>query len=193
MKLNSQPQKLPLISESYRSEQERMHETTLYGTASILYAPIVSGIIDRMEITHLLDYGCGSRLNLPKHLKVKQKLTYQAYDPAVPKFSKPAIPAQMVACIDVLEHIEPELLDNVLDDLVRLTEGIAFLTVCTAAAFKTLPDGRNAHLTQQPIQWWLSKLWDRWELQTVQRMTEYVYFFIGTAKTRLEALDGSLL
>jgi hypothetical protein len=146
-----------------------------------------------MEVSHLLDYGCGSLLNLPKHLKVKQKLTYQAYDPAVPKFSKPAVPAEMVACIDVLEHIEPDKLDNVLDDLVRLTEGIVFLTVCTVAAMKTLPDGRNAHLIQEPVQWWLPKLWNRWNLQTVQQTSECNFIFIGTARTHLEALDGSLL
>jgi len=191
--LNSQPQSLPLISEEYRAQQEQLHETMEYGKASIFYAPIVSQIIERMGVTHLLDYGCGSLLNLPKHLKVKQKLTYQAYDPAVPKFSKPAVPAQMVACIDVLEHIEPTMLDNVLDDLVRLTEGIVFLTVCTVAALKTLSDGRNAHLIQEPIQWWLPKLWHRWNLQTVQQTSECNFIFIGTAKTRLEATDGSLL
>lgn len=143
---------------------------------------MVSAVIEKMGVTHLLDYGCGSLTNLAKHLKVKQKLTYQAYDPAVPRFAKEPIPAQMVACIDVLEHIEPLYLEIVLDDLRRLAEGIVFITIHTGPAVKTLSDGRNAHLTQQPMQWWLPKLWDRFDLQTVTVTGEQGFVVIGTAK-----------
>lgn len=144
-----------------------------------------------MEVSHLLDYGCGSNLYLAKNLKVNRKVTYQAYDPGVPRFSKPPLPAQMVACIDVLEHVEPERLDAVLDDLCRLAEGMVFLTVTTVAAKKFLSDGRNAHLTQQPMSWWLPKLWTRWEIQTVQAISEVSFFVIGLAKPHLERADGS--
>lgn len=97
----------------------------------------------------------------------------------------------MVACIDVLEHIEPELLENVLDDLCRLAEAVVFLTVTTIAAFKTLSDGRNAHLTQQPMSWWMPKFFDRWDIQTMQGISEHSFFVIGTAKQRIEGLDGA--
>jgi hypothetical protein len=146
-----------------------------------------------MEVSHLLDYGCGANTNLAKHLKVSRKLLYQAYDPAVPRFCKPPVPAQMVACIDVLEHIEPEYLENVLDDLQRLAQGIVFLSVCTTAARKTLSDGRNAHLIQQPMSWWLPKLWDRWQIQTVQTSGEESFFVVGLAKSPLESVDGAQL
>jgi hypothetical protein len=74
----------------------------------------------------------------------------------------------MVACIDVLEHIEPDLIDNVLDDLQRLTQEIGFYSISTEPAEKTLPDGRNAHLILQSPHWWLNKIMDRFELQTFQ-------------------------
>ena len=106
-----------LISDAYQEQQRIMHEAGPYGTASISYAPIVSEVINRMEVLHLLDYGCGAACNLSKHLKVNHKLTYQAYDPGVERFSKPPAPAEMVACIDVLEHIEPDKLD-VINSLV---------------------------------------------------------------------------
>lgn len=183
----------PLISEGYRKQQEALHEQGNYGTASITFAPMVSQIIERMGITHLLDYGCGANVNLSKHLALKHKVTYQAYDPAVPRFSRRPFPAQLVCCIDVLEHIEPDCLDQVLDDLAALAEGVAFLSVCTAPALKRLQDGRNAHLIQQPIEWWLPKLWRRFELQTVQVVSEESFFVIGLAKPRLEAVDGSQL
>jgi hypothetical protein len=168
-----------LISDGYRNEQQMLHEAGNYGTASIQYAPMVSQIIERLGVSHLLDYGCGSQCNLAKHLKVKQKLTYQAYDPGVPRFAKAALPAQMVACVDVLEHIEPDYLEGVLDDICRLTEAVCFLSIHTGPAIKTLSDGRNAHLIQQPMQWWLPQLWNRWDLQTVQVTSEHGFFVVG--------------
>lgn len=144
-----------------------------------------------MGVTHLLDYGCGHSCNLAKHLKADHKVTYQAYDPAVPRYAKSPLPAQMVACIDVLEHIEPVFLDGVLDDLARLAEGCVFLSIDTGPAQKVLSDGRNAHLTQKPARWWLPLLFDRFELQTFQITSDQSFYVIGLAKSRLEALDGS--
>lgn len=171
-----------LISESYKAEQQRLHETGVYGTAGAHYAPIVSEIINRLEVSHLLDYGCGSNLSLAKALKIKQRMTYQAYDPGVEKFSSAPVPAQMVACVDVLEHIEPEHLDAVLDHLQQLTEGVLFASIHTGPAMKTLSDGRNAHLTQQPMQWWLPKLWERFDLHTVQVTSEHGFYVVAYAK-----------
>lgn len=154
---------------------------------------MVSSIIEKLGITHLLDYGCGSNCTLARTIKIKQKLTYQAYDPGVPRFAKLPMPAQMVCCIDVLEHIEPEKLDDVLDHLTSLCEGVIFLTVTSIPAMKTLEDGRNAHLIQQPMSWWLPKLWDRFELQTIQVTTEGSFCVIGTAKVQIEAVSGEKL
>ncbi len=182
-----------LISELYRKQQEQLHATGHYGTASIGYAPLVTQIIDRLEITHLLDYGCGSLINLYKHIKPKAKLTYQAYDPGTVDYAEAPVPAQMVACIDVLEHIEPEFLESVLDDLKRVTEVVLFATIHTGPAVKVLSDGRNAHLTQQPMSWWLPKLWTRFDLQTVQVTGERAFHVIAYAKPRLEAVNGDKL
>lgn len=181
------------ISPEYKKQQEWLHENTDYGVASIKYAPLVSQVIERLEITHLLDYGCGAKMNLLKHVKTKGKLTYQAYDPGVPELASAPVPAQMVCCIDVLEHIEPEFLDNVLDHLASLTEAVAFLTVHTGPAGKTLPDGRNAHINQQPMDWWLPKLLERFELQTIQKTNAHAFHVIGFPKARLEAPNGTKL
>ena len=122
-------------------------------------------MIDLMEIDHLLDYGCGHNLSLTKTLKPEREFKYQAYDPGVPDYAEEPEPAEMVVCIDVLEHIEPDLLENVLDHLERLTQKVLFATVHTGPAGKILPDGRNAHLIQRPPEWWLPKLLERFELQ----------------------------
>jgi len=73
-------------------------------------------------------------------------------------------PHDLVCCIDVLEHIEPECLEDVLDDLVRVTLKNLFVNVSTSLAIQILPDGRNAHLIVEPCRWWMEKLWDRFGL-----------------------------
>jgi hypothetical protein len=122
-------------------------------------------MIDLMEVSHLLDYGCGHNQSLKKNLKPARSFTYQAYDPGVPEYAEDPTPAEMVVCIDVMEHIEPECLEGVLDHLEELTEKVLFCTVHTGSAGKTLPDGRNAHLIQKPYDWWLPHFIERFDLQ----------------------------
>lgn len=154
-----------LISDSYRAEQEALHAKGNYGTASLQYGQVVSALVEQTGAQTLLDYGCGSMQNLKKVLDCD--VMYLGYDPAVPEFSV-KVPSDLVVCIDVLEHIEPDLLENVLDDLQALTKRWAFMTVHTSAAKKTLSDGRNAHLIQEPPSWWLPKFFSRWDVRTFQ-------------------------
>jgi hypothetical protein len=90
----------------------------------------------------------------------------------------PPVPAELVCCIDVLEHIEPECLEDVLDHLEELTQRVAFISINTAAAGKTLPDGRNAHLIQRPMEWWFPKIVERFKLQTLQAVSEREFYVI---------------
>lgn len=149
-----------LISDEYLKQQEQMHENPNYGVASVSYAPLVSDIINKTKVETILDYGCGKG-RLAGAIDVKHKAELRLYDPAIFEYSLPPKPAELVCCIDVLEHIEPDLLDNVLDDIKSLSTRYAFLTIHTGPAVKTLPDGRNAHLIQEDAMWWLPKIWDR--------------------------------
>ena len=154
-----------LITEEYREMQRKLHENPKYGMASVMYAPLVANVLSQVGATELLDYGAGKgRLGQTLREHIKTPLKIHHYDPAVPMWSKTPEPCGFVACIDVLEHIEPNLLDNVLDDLKRVTLRHGVFTVHTQPAAKVLPDGRNAHLIQQPPQWWLPKITGRFEL-----------------------------
>jgi hypothetical protein len=162
-----------LISEEYRRMQQRLHENPDYGVASIGYAPLVAEILQQVGMSELLDYGAGKgRLGQTLRQQIQTPLTIHHYDPAVPEWSAQPAPCRFVACVDVLEHIEPHLLDNVLDDLKRVTAGVGVFTVHIGAAVKVLPDGRNAHLIQQPAGWWLPKIMERFELMTFSRMPQ---------------------
>ncbi len=105
-----------LITEDYRKQQKLLHENPNYGTASIGFAPTISMICNRLGVTNLLDYGAGKG-NLAKNLKVDHPMRIQMYDPAIPEWSDPPEPSELVCCVEVLEHIEPDCLDSVLDDL----------------------------------------------------------------------------
>ena len=144
---------------------------------------MVSAIVDKLEIDRLLDYGCGSNLSLTNTLRPKRDIQYQAYDPGVEKYASDPIPAEMVTCIDVLEHIEPHYLMDVLDHLEELTEVVLFASVHTGPAGKVLSDGRNAHLTQQPMEWWLPQFMERFAIQTVQRVSKVEFFVIANNAT----------
>ena len=160
-----------LISEDYREMQQQLHKNPDYGVASVHYAPLVAQVIEAVNANELLDYGAGKgRLGVTLKQNMKRPLTIRHYDPAIPEWSAPAQPCNFVACIDVLEHIEPALLDNVLDDLQRVTAGVGIFTVHTGPAVKFLTDGRNAHLIQKPPAWWLPKFLDRFELASFNRM-----------------------
>jgi len=167
-------------SPEYQKQQAKLHKTGKYGVAAgRYYGRTISQIVDKAQIDHLLDYGCGSRLSLTESLKPERKFKYQCYDPGVEKYADDPIPADMVVCCDVLEHIEPEYLEDVLDHLQELTEHILFCSIHTGPAGKRLPDGRNAHLTQQPMSWWLPKLFERFEIQSVQIRTEYEFWVVA--------------
>jgi len=156
-----------MISEEYRKEQERLHLNPEYGVASVSFAPIVSEMINNIGITEVLDYGAGKG-RLGKSLRVSPDVEVRHYDPAIPEWSDVPDSAQLVCCIDVLEHVEPDQLDAVLDDLQRCTEFFGFFSIHTGPAVKTLSDGRNAHLIQEPSSWWLPKIQERFNLMTFQ-------------------------
>lgn len=171
-----------LISPAYRAEQARLHvERDDYGVASLQFAPIVSHLIDALEVDTLLDYGAG-KARLLTALKPRREVTYEPYDPAVPQYAGEPDEAELVVCIDVLEHVEPESLDAVLDHIQALATAYVFLTVHTGPAVKVLSDGRNAHLTQQPASWWLPRLVARWELVEAKKIGPG-FIFIGQVKS----------
>jgi hypothetical protein len=161
----------PLISEDYRRLQQELHQNPNYGVASVGYAPLIADFINSKGYTELLDYGAGKgRLGQTLRQHVSAPLKVHHYDPAIPEWSQPPQPCALVACIDVLEHIEPDYLGNVLDDLRRVVAGCGIFTVATGPANKILMDGRNAHLIQQPPAWWLPQFMQRFELLAYNRV-----------------------
>jgi 2-polyprenyl-3-methyl-5-hydroxy-6-metoxy-1,4-benzoquinol methylase len=160
------------ISQAYRALQSQLHrDNPEYGVASVGFAPMVADLIRQGGVKELLDYGAGKgRLGQELARILKTPPAIHHYDPAIEAWAATPKPTEMVACIDVLEHIEPEYLDRVLDDLARLVRRVGVFTVHTGPAAKHLADGRNAHLIQEPPRWWLPKILARFELLLFQQI-----------------------
>jgi hypothetical protein len=155
------------ISDNYLAEQQKLHENPDYGVASIVFAPIVAKLMRDNGWKSIHDYGAGKQ-NLRRALEVERlEFRYSAYDPVFPEYGEPN-PADLVCCIDVLEHIEPDRLDAVLDDLMRIVTRFGFFSIHTGPATKVLSDGRNAHLIQALPYWWLPHLCKRFEILHLQ-------------------------
>jgi hypothetical protein len=158
------------ISDEYREIQRKLHQDPNYGRASLEYAPTVAQVMNERGYTEVLDYGAGKgRLGPAVAEYTNHDITVIHYEPAVPQWSARPAPCKFVACIDVLEHIEPDLLPNVLDDLQRVVLEFGLFTVATGPARKILSDGRNAHLIQKPAAWWLPQFMERFELFAFNR------------------------
>jgi hypothetical protein len=143
------------ISHTYRQENETLHEGKGYGSSGHLWLGHILELAEVVNASSLIDYGAGKG-TLGKYLS-KFGIDYTPYDPATfPKV--PTKPADMVVCLDVLEHIEPDKLGAVLDHMHSLTTTLFFANVSTRPATKTLSDGRNAHLIVEDWPWWKQHL-----------------------------------
>ena len=157
-----------LISEAYRAQLAEKHrKSATFGNSGADWAAFAHDMCLANGLRSVLDYGCGQG-TLLLALPEKRHYTVAEYDPAIPGKDGPPEPADLVVCGDVLEHIEPECLEEVLDDLRRLSLRMALLVVATKPALKHLPDGRNTHLIVEPVWWWLPKIACRWVIKHFQ-------------------------
>lgn len=157
------------ISADYRAQQQELHRTKpSYGVASLRFAPIVKQAMEEFGTKSLSDYGAGKcRLRRGLNEIGKTDFEYFPYDPAFPEYGEPKR-ADLVCCLDVLEHIEPEYLDAVMLDLEEITHKFGLFSLETGPAAKFLADGRNAHLIQKPTSWWLPKFCRHFEIAHLQ-------------------------
>lgn len=116
-------------------------------------------IIAAIDAKSVLDYGCGQGTLVRALLGRGHECVFAEYDPGVP--CKDTIPKgnyDLVTCTDVMEHIEPEKLDNVLTHIDLLSTKAIYFIISTVKASLTLSDGRNAHLIVKNGPWWVKKI-----------------------------------
>ena len=158
----------PELIDQYR----RIHASAAYGTTSVKNLRFIRPEIQLLRPQSILDYGCGQS-RLIELLDLGYAADLKRYDPAIPAFAlKPAGVFDLVINVDVLEHIQETDLDAVLAEM-RGFGREALIIIDTRPAKKLLSDGRNAHVTIRPHDWWrerLSRHFDHLEpISTVRR------------------------
>lgn len=142
-----------------------MHKTGAFAGLSVMrYENEIRDLITKTNAKKIVDVGCGKAMAYlleDFHVRLGIPLPF-LYDPAVPQFNnQPSVLFDGAICSDVLEHLEEPEITETFNNLVRWTvkdNGFVFLSICCRPAKKTLPDGRNTHLTIQPPAWWREKI-----------------------------------
>jgi len=159
---------MKLVSNEYRRVLEAEHAAGPWGTMSLQLAPRVAELMLAAGAKTVLDYGAGAG-NLSVALaEIAPDVTVIPYEPGKPEWAAIPKPAEFVACIDVLEHVEPELVNNVLDDLQRVTLKTGLFNISLRPARRVLNNGWNAHISLLTADDWLTRLRSRFDVLDVQ-------------------------
>jgi len=142
-----------------------VHEntTTMSGRTTVNNKDRIKEVIDRVNPVNVLDFGCGkgwqyTRQNMHEYWGIEKPVLY---DPYVAKYNKLAGYRNryfdLVLCVDVMEHILPNEVDNILHSLFFLGNFVYF-HIDTKPAIKTFSCGTNFHISLHDEDWWINKL-----------------------------------
>lgn len=141
-----------VASASYRELLREAHEKFPrwgHGHADLHLQTVLA-----MKPASVLDFGCGKG-GLVRALQAAG-VDAAGFDPGVAEFELfPERHFDLVTCLDVLEHVEPEHLVSTMERLVTAGDR-AYAVISTVPAKKLLPNGQNAHLIVQPARTWVS-------------------------------------
>jgi 2-polyprenyl-3-methyl-5-hydroxy-6-metoxy-1,4-benzoquinol methylase len=173
------------ITESYRKMNEQLHaDHPAFGAYGYKQGPYVLTIIKKYSAASVLDYGAGKG-SLKDWLRRHSAVQVQNYDPAVPEFAAAPAPADLVVCSDVLEHVEPDCVAGVLAEIAVNTRKVAYFNIATRKAQKTLPDGRNAHVSIMPPTDWFSVLSQLFDIVCYEVIPGHSVTIVGTPRSDL--------
>ena len=167
---------MPLITDGYRDLNRRAHlAADGYGVQGYKYLQPILALAERVGAQSILDYGCGQG-TLAAYAKRMSPLPVHNYDPAIPEWAGEPSPADVVVCTDVLEHIEPLCLPEVMEHLAFLTNKAAYFIIACRPAKRVLDDGRNAHLIVREPAFWFNTLSEHFDVVEF-KATRGVYCF----------------
>ena len=143
--------------EYYIDQHRQSHalNDSFNGKSLVPHIAAIDGLLHTHRCDSILDYGCGKARFWPAEWQGR----ITGYDPAYEPYSvKPTGSYGMVICTDVLEHVPASAVDGVIRDIFEYREKWVYLSICTHAAGKRLPDGSNKHVTIRPRAWWDQRL-----------------------------------
>jgi len=139
------------------------HSGSRWGSSAAKYSGerVLQAIKARPYVRTVLDFGCGKQslseyilTNLPD-----REIEWTNYDPGIAGINVlPTDKFDLVVSTDVLEHIEPDLLDNTLKELGALTGKALISDIACYPMGKKFTEGpytgEDMHLTVESPSWW---------------------------------------
>ena len=152
-----------LITPEYRELNEQLHtDRNDYGVKGDRHLVVVKNVRRDYDCDTVLDYGCGGA-----SLSRRANFPVANFDPCIPEYSDMPDPADLVVCTDVLEHVEPDKLDNVLTHLQYLIQKVGYFVIATRYdKTKILADGSNPHKIVENPHWWKKNLKGHFTIDT---------------------------
>jgi len=159
------------ISDYYRDQNQQFHDSERergkpWGQSGRKYYKAARDFAEELEAKTMLDYGCGSGTMKESFLaKNEYEIDIREYDPAIPHKAGMPKSADFVTCTDVMEHVEPQYIDNVLMHINSLATKGAFILVAPVRdvlsvfhqwTIQTLPNKDSG------VQEWRVELIDFW-------------------------------
>lgn len=149
----------------YAELQKALHAESKYGVTGQQFVPTIFHAISQLAKKYgpvrVLDYGSSKGHTMEavrEKLVIPPGVADYCYDPFVDGLSRDPEPADLVLCIDVMEHVEPECTKAVLDHIQALTRKLVFFSIDLMPAQKVLADGRNAHINLRTPEFWMREL-----------------------------------
>lgn len=147
--------------QNIHKQGEQMWGTTTYKNRHMVEHQI--RVIEHRigKIKSSLDYGCG------KGWQYSKKLVHKdwgidlptLYDPCVAGLDiKPQGQFDIVICIDVLEHVHPDSVDDTLQEIINYSKKALIFNIAVRPAIKKFKDGTNYHTTIESKKWWRDKI-----------------------------------
>lgn len=110
--------------------------------------------IDYLQPSSILDYGCGTGALIDAIQKKYPNILCYKYDPAITGIDfLPVEKVDMIINMDVLEHIQEENVEIVIKKISKISQHV-FFGLHHALASTVLPNGKNAHCTIKPREWY---------------------------------------
>lgn len=149
------------ISKAYEEHMKKEHDGSQWGTTGWKYAGdlMVRSLTHRPYIKTVLDFGCGKGTMKPYIQESLPTVSISEYDPGIPgKDTPPTGPYDAVISSDVMEHIEPHLLDDTILQIADLTATVMIHDIACTPTGKTFGEGpyigQDLHLIVEEPEWW---------------------------------------
>ena len=152
-----------LITDAYKTQLRAEHGgKSKWGSTAHkrVGRSVVALLAEHSDLTSVLDYGAGkSTLEDYVQARVARSLNWTNYDPGMLGLdSVPTGQYDLVVTSDVLEHVEPECVEDTLELLGRLTRKVMHNNIPCTLTGKTFASGpykgKDLHLTiKTPDEW----------------------------------------